>query len=179
MMSRMPEDYAFTTERLRADEWHGAGRTHAAPDLPAIVAAMLTEPVTRWLPPHWQGPYTRARAEAWIAEQDAEGTVLLVENQEAGEPLGLVLLFEEPEAGGVDVRLGYLLAESAWGQGYGGELLGGFVAWCKGRSDVRSIIGGVAPENAASIRLLERHGFVCEPEPAPGEDLTYRLVIRA
>lgn len=174
----MSFDATFTTERLRAAEWHGAGRAHAALDLPAIVATMLTEPVTRWLPPHWQGPYTRARAEAWIAEQDAEGTILLVENRETGEPLGLVLLFEEPADGGIDVRLGYLLAESAWGQGYGGELLGGVVAWCRGRGDVRSLIGGVAPENAASIRLLERHGFVGETEPAPGEDLTYRLVIR-
>lgn len=174
----MSDDATFTTERLRAAEWHDAERTHVDPDLPAIVAAMLTAPVTRWLPPHWQGPYTRARAEDWIAERDDEGPVLLVENQETAEPLGLVLLFEEPVAGGVDVRLGYLLAESAWGRGYGGELLGGLVAWCRGRDEVRSIIGGVAPENAASIRLLERHGFVRESEPAPGEDLTYRLVLR-
>ena len=177
MMSWMSEDNTFTTERLRAAEWHRPERAGASLDLPAIVAAMLTEPVTRWLPPHWQGPYTRARAEAWIAEQDAGGTVLLVQSRETGEPLGLVLLFEEPVDGGVEVRLGYLLAETAWGRGYGGELLGGVVAWCRGRGDVRSIIGGVAPENAASIRLLERHGFIGDTEPEPGEDLMYRLVI--
>jgi RimJ/RimL family protein N-acetyltransferase len=165
---------AFETERLRVLGWHAAERAGAVADLPAVVAAMLTEPVTRWLPPHWQGPYTRGRAEAWIAEQDAEGTVLLVEDRESGEPLGLVLLFEGPVEGGVEVRLGYLLAETAWGRGYGGELLGGFVAWCRARGDVRTIIGGVAPENGASIRLLERYGFV--PDAAePGEDITYRL----
>jgi RimJ/RimL family protein N-acetyltransferase len=144
-------------------------------DLPAVVAAMLTEPVTRWLPPHWHGAYTRGRAEAWIAEQDAEGTILLVEDRRTGEPLGLVLLFEEAFEDGVDVRLGYLLAENAWGRGYGGELLGGFVAWCRARGDVRTIVGGVAPENTASIRLLERYGFVLDGEPLPGQDLVYRL----
>lgn len=174
----MSRDPGFWTKRLRAAEWHRAERTGASLDLSAVVAAMLTEPVTRWLPPHWQGPYTRARAEAWIAEQDAEGTVLLVVHRETDEPLGLVLLFEEPVDDGIDVRLGYLLAESAWGKGYGGELLGGIVAWCHERGDVRTIIGGVAPENVASIRLLERHGFVADVT-APSDDITYRLAIRA
>jgi len=35
----------------------------------------------------------------------------------------------------------------------------------------------VAPENTASIRLLERHGFVLDSEAAPDGDLTYRLAI--
>ena len=171
----MIEDYRFTTERLLVQEWHAA----AVEDLPAVIATLLTEPVTRWLPPHWQGPYSRARAAAWITEQDAEGPVLLVSSRETGQPLGLVLLFEEPAADGVDVRLGYLLAESAWGQGLGGELLGGVVAWCRERGDVRSIIGGVAPENAASVRLLERHGFTRVPDTSPGGDLEYHLSLRA
>ena len=174
----MAKSYAFSTERLLARDWHAAERAGAIEDLPGVVAGLLTEPVTRWLPPHWQGPYTHVRAESWIADQDAEGRVLLVETREAGDPLGLVLLFEEPVVGGVDVRLGYLLAEPAWGKGYGGELLGGFVAWCRARGDVRTIIGGVAPENAASIRLLERHGFARGLGDAQDGDLTYRLVLR-
>ena len=175
----MPDDYRFTTERLLAQEWHAAEQTGAVEDLPAIIAAMLSGPVTRWLPAHWQGSYTHTRAASWIAEQDAEGPVLLVSSRASGQPLGLVLLFEEPAADGVDVRLGYLLAESAWGQGLGGELLGGVVAWCRERGDVRSIIGGVAPENAASLRLLERHGFTPVPDTSPGGDLEYRLPLRA
>lgn len=173
----MPVNHAFATERLLARDWHVAEQAGAVEDLPAVVAGILTEPVTRWLPPHWQGPYTRARASVWIAEQDAEGHVLLVETREAGDPLGLVLLFEEPVVDGVDVRLGYLLAEPAWGKGYGSELLGGFVAWCRARGDVRTIIGGVAPENAASIRLLERHGFARDAGDTQDGDLTYRLAL--
>ena len=173
----MPESYTFATDRLLVRDWHESERAETFEDLPTVVAEMLTEPVTRWLPPHWQGPYTRARAEAWITEQDDEGVVLLVESRENGEPLGLILLFEEAVADGVDLRLGYLLAEHAWGQGYGSELLGGFAEWCRRRGDVRSIIGGVAPENAPSIRLLERHGFVRDAGEAQDGDLTYRLVL--
>ena len=173
------DEVGFRTQRLRAREWHAAERAGSVVDLPTVVAEMLTEPVTRWLPPDWHGAYTRARAREWIAERDAEGPVLLVEDRESGAPVGLVLLFEEARAdgGGVDVRLGYLLGESAWGRGLGGELLGGFVEWCRTRPEASSIIGGVAPENSASIRLLERHGFVRDPEPGTGGDLIYRLAV--
>ena len=68
----------FETKRLSVRGWHEAGGDGAVADLPTEVAGMLTEPVTRWLPPEWQGTYTRARAEAWIADRDAEGLVLLV-----------------------------------------------------------------------------------------------------
>ncbi len=171
----MPDDDAFTTKRLRALEWHAAERRGLIDDLPQVVASMLTEPVTHWLPGSWHGTFTRERAAEWIEQQDAEGRVLLVATRESAEPLGLVLLFEEPVDGGVDVRLGYLLAEDAWGRGYGGELLEGLVAWCRARGDVRSIIGGVVAENTASIRLLQRHGFVVEPGATDDADITYRL----
>ena len=162
---------AFDTERLGVAGWHEAGRSPVA--LAETVAAMLSEPVTRWLPPDWQGPYSVERAARWIEDQDREGAVSLIERRETGRPLGLVLLFEEPVEGGVDLRLGYLLAESAWGHGYGGELLVGLVAWCAEQAEVRSVTGGVAPQNVASIRLLERAGFT-RVDDAGGEWM-YRL----
>ena len=175
----MKDSYTFLTERLAARDWHEAERAGTVDDLPAAIAAMLTEPVTRWLPPDWQGPYAPERAAAWIADRDREGPVLLVEAREDGRVLGLVLLFEEArrEGDGVDLRLGYLLAEDAWGRGLGSELLGGLVERCRARADVRSIIGGVAPDNVASIRLLKRHGFVRE-RGAEGGDRMYRLDLR-
>lgn len=178
MVGRMTsDDSVFLTERLRVRGWHASERAGCVDDLPAVVAAMLTEPVTRWLPPDWSGSYTRERARSWIAERDAEGPVLMVEDREDGEPLGLILLFEEAVDDGIDMRLGYLLAEGAWGRGLGGELLGGVVSWCRSRPEARSIIGGVAPENTASIRLLERHGFVRERGAVDAGDITYRLDI--
>jgi RimJ/RimL family protein N-acetyltransferase len=72
-----------------------------------------------------------------------------------------VILFESSaeDGPGVDVHLGYVLAESAWGQGLGSELVEGFVECCRGERRVRTLIAGVAADNPASIRILEKNGF--------------------
>ncbi len=94
-------------------------------NLAQLVAAMLTEPVTRTLPTAWQGNYTVSRASEWIRERDREGTTLLAIDKSTKKPVGLVILMEvagEKDTGGIEVRLGYLLSEPAWGKGLATEL---------------------------------------------------------
>lgn len=171
--------WSFETSRLFIKEWHSLTSDEwVEQDLAPLVAAMLTAPVTRSLPPGWQGSYTEERARQWIEERDQEGTTLLVLEQPEQTPVGLVILFESKDegSGGVELRLGYLLAKSAWGRGLATELLRGFVEWCK-KNDIVSVVGGVERENAASKRVLEKVGFICdsgEGEVGVGE-LLYRL----
>ena len=170
---------SFETSHLLIQEWHSlTSEEWVEQDLAPVVAAMLTAPVTRSLPPGWQGFYTEERARQWIEERDQEGTTLLVMEQPERTPVGLMILFEtqDENARGVELRLGYLLAESAWGRGLATELLRGFVAWCK-KNDITSVVGGVERENLASQRVLEKAGFICdsgEGEGGTGE-LLYRL----
>jgi ribosomal-protein-alanine N-acetyltransferase len=100
----------------------------------------------------------------------------------SGTAIGLVILFEEAAVGapGVDVRLGYVLAESAWGRGYGSELVEGFVRWCHDRVEVQKLIAGVAADNPASIRILEKSGFQRLADGADGRDaeLTFEHRLR-
>lgn len=153
----------FESERLLVKEWHSPSRNEWRPqDLPLFVAAMLTEPVTRWLPPAWQGKYTLERASEWIRERDEEGTTLLVVDKSTLDSVGLIILFEMPsekDTGHQDVHLGYLLSEATWGKGIASELVEGFVSWCRGQSCISSISGGVAHDNLASKRVLEKNGF--------------------
>ena len=103
----------------------------------------MTEPVTRALPRDWQGEYAGERALDWIRARDVEGSTLLVVKRASRRAIGLVILFEvKRDEGGVDVRLGYLLAESAWRQGFASELIRGFVGWCREQAPIRSITGG-------------------------------------
>lgn len=59
-------------------------------------------------------------------------------------------------------EIGYLIGRSLWGQGYGREAVACVLDHCFARSGQRRIYADVDPDNAASIRLLERLGFVRE-----------------
>ncbi len=168
------EHCRFETARLRVGPWHAAAATEEL-DLPAVVAAMLSPAVTHALPPGWQGLYTRARAEAWIAARDDEATTLLVLEPHGAGPVGLVILFELPGPDGVELRLGYLLAQHAWGRGLATELLRGLIGWCAQRP-VCAVVGGVAQDNIASQRVLVRSGFILEKDRSdtPSGELLYR-----
>ena len=153
----------FESERLLVKEWHSPSRNERRPqDLPILVASMLTEPVTRWLLPAWQGNYTLERASEWIRGRDEEGTTLLVFDKSTFDTVGLMILFEMPseeDPGNQDVHLGYLLSEATWGKGIASELVEGFVSWCRDQGCISSISGGVAHDNLASKRVLVKNGF--------------------
>ena len=166
----------FDTERLRVAEWH----VGSPDELPARVAAVLTEVTTQFLPPDWQGDYSGERARTWIAERDAESPTLLVTSRVSGETVGLVLLFEEPRADEpplIDARLGYVIAEERWGQGLASELVRGLVAWCRLEPAIVSLTGGVEVSNPASVRVLTKNGFelVNAAPAASGDESMYRL----
>ena len=73
----MFEACSFETSRLSVFEWNiQADLSQSEQDLAGVVTAIMTEPVTRSLPPDWQGPYDLDRAEALIAERDQEGPTL-------------------------------------------------------------------------------------------------------
>ena len=88
-------------------------------------------------------------------------------------PVGLLIVFEAParDSSGLEIRLGYLVARSAWGKGFATELVQGFVTWCRADPSCVSIKGGVARDNYASARVLEKNGFrrssVQEEEEVP------------
>lgn len=54
---------------------------------------------------------------------------------------------------------GYLLDSAHWGRGYAGEALAAFLAHRR-RIGSAFLTADTDPRNAASIRLLQRHGFV-------------------
>ena len=113
---------------------------------------------------------------------DQEGTTLIAVNKSNGQAVGLVILFEMEAEGscGIEVRLGYLMSEASWRQGFASDLVDGFVGWCREHTSISSIAGGVPLDNPASKRVLEKNGFQLIQsayEIDPEEEL-YRLSIR-
>ncbi|NND92797.1 MAG: GNAT family N-acetyltransferase, partial [Granulosicoccus sp.] len=140
-----------------------------------VVQEILTERVTQNLPPSWQGSYNLTRAHHWINDRDKEGTNLLAVDKAGKQAIGMIILFESEASS--NLRLGYMLNESAWGKGFASELVGGFVNWCR-HHDIHSVTGGVEQSNIASRRVLEKCGFQAEPDThETGEQLfTLRLL---
>ncbi|MES9955942.1 MAG: GNAT family N-acetyltransferase [Sedimenticola sp.] len=172
-------NYSFETERLQVKEWHlFQDEGLSSQNLLRIVKDILTPLVTESLPPDWQGHYSVDRAREWIKERDNEGVTLLIVESVSMNPLGVVILFDMNNGSNVaDLRLGYFLAESAWGKGIGSELVKGLVSFCR-EQPVASITGGVAKENYASKRVLEKNGFICDAETENEEEQTYKLQLR-
>lgn len=103
--------------------------------------------------------------------------MLLVIESAATEPVGLLVLAQVSDTGpGIDLRIGYLLAEHTWGRGLATELVAGLVDWARAQPEIRTVTGGVDTENRASVRILEKCGFELIGRGGPGAS-TYRLEI--
>lgn len=173
---------SYETTRLLVKDWHSfTAGDWVERDLSDVVVNMLTERVTRQLPAGWQGTYTKERASQWISDRDREGSTLLAVARSSGEPVGVIILFESvcESTKAAELRLGYLLSEAFWGQGMASEVLRGFVDWCKANR-IASIAGGVERGNVASQRILEKNGFVYDPdaEGVGPEELLFRLQLK-
>lgn len=178
---RMPHDTTqkckFSTERLVVGEWHLLADEYGL-DLIAIIRSVLTKATTAALPPDWNGDYDDERAKKWVDARDAESPTLLVVETESGLAVGFLILFESvsrDEHARIDVRLGYVLAESAWGRGLATELVHGLVLWARSELFVHTISGGVAESNDPSAHVLLKNGF--KPLSAGGGERTYALTL--
>jgi ribosomal-protein-alanine N-acetyltransferase len=155
-------DCYFETDRLVVDDWSRLLTVDTAEALRnTFVVSLMSDPVTRDLPPAWQGPYDTDRASSWFVERQSESTVLLIVDRSDGSPVGLLILSESGNSDrSLDIRLGYMIDENAWGRGLATEVVAGFAEWCRADGNIRSVIGGVTDDNSASARVLQKNGFV-------------------
>ncbi len=160
--------WEFETDRLSVGPWHAvADRLDI--DLARVVAEMLTVRTTVALPESWRGDHSVETAWGWIADRDADSSMLLVAESTSHHPVGLLVLAEVPlSSSGVDLRIGYLFAESGWGQGLASELVSGLIEWARAQPAIRTLTGGADPANRASVRVLEKCGFSLIDDPDPG-----------
>lgn len=168
--------WVFETDRLGVGPWHEVA-ARLCIDLAGGVAKLLTARTTEALPKSWQGEHSVESARVWINDRDADSSMLLVTESDSNQPVGLLVLAETPIAGsGIDLRIGYLLAEHAWGRGLATELVSGLIDWTRTRPRIHTLSGGVDPENRASVRVLEKCGFGLIDGPHPDAAM-YRFEI--
>ena len=107
-------------------------------------------------------PYTAKDADAWlthVAEQDPVTSFAIAMDAEAVGGIGLLL--------GTDIHrlsaeVGYWLGEGVWGRGIATAALRVFTPWALESFGLERLWAGVFSTNPASMRVLEKAGYVRE-----------------
>ncbi len=96
-----------------------------------------------------------------IASYNRHGFGLyLVFLKETGDPIGMCGLLKRDSLPDADVGFAFLPAR--WRQGYAFEAASAVMAWGRGSLGLRRILAITAPDNQASIALLEKMGMKFE-----------------
>jgi 8-oxo-dGTP diphosphatase len=110
-------------------------------------------------------PYPRALADEWIASAarslaDGSAYHLAITGKEGDREVivGGVGLRVDAAAG--TARLGYWVGKRFWGHGVAAEAAGRLARWALANLDLTRLEANVATDNAASIAVLRRIGFV-------------------
>lgn len=121
-------------------------------DLDAMHAVLSDARAMRYwsTPPHEDVEQTRDWLAAMIASPSALSDDFIVVRN--GRVIGKFGASRLPE-------FGFILHPDAWGQGLASEALTAFLPHVFARGDVDRLTADVDPRNAASLALLERHGF--------------------
>lgn len=101
-------------------------------------------------PPHADLDRTAVWLRAMIDIPSGEGEDFVVEHE--GRVIGKAGLYRFPE-------IGFILHPDSWGQGLASEALTAVLTRGFDVHGLDAVIADVDPRNAASLRLLARHGF--------------------
>jgi ribosomal-protein-alanine N-acetyltransferase len=153
----MFETTTFSTERLLL-------RPLAAPDAAALFAIFSDPEVMRyWSSAPWSDIEQADQYIDSAARDLAAGTMLRVgiEVAATGQLIGQLALhhFDQQNR---RCEIGYALGWAHWGKGYMAEAMGALLAHAFGELALNRIEADVDPRNPASMRALERLGFVHE-----------------
>jgi RimJ/RimL family protein N-acetyltransferase len=164
----------FSTERLAIKRWRNLYKEADFKGLGIQAALNILSPmVTNSLPDGWQNIDTTHKASEWIKERESDSDFYTIHKNDTKECIGFLFLYREAEV--ADLRLGYLIGEKHWGKGLGTELIKGLVTWCRTSKVVKTLSGGVAEDNIASIKVLEKCGFQKATDEMPPGVFLYQI----
>src|SRR4029453_16985029 len=101
---------------------------------------------------------TRDRLEDYQAHQQRHGfSKWIVIERSSSRPIGVAGLIVLDDPGWID--LGFRFAQPFWGRGFATEVARAWVSAAFERFDLTELGAFVHPDNAASLRVLEKLGF--------------------
>jgi ribosomal-protein-alanine N-acetyltransferase len=158
----MGVDSPMPTLRLATDLPSVVLRRWAAGDKPALIAQANDRAVWRNLTETFPHPYTAEDAERWIAfaNQPSAGSHLCIEVE--GVAAGGIGIIAGEGVAQRTGRLGYWLGQGYWGRGIGTAAARTMLAYARASLPFARLEATVFEWNPASMRVLEKIGFVRE-----------------
>jgi RimJ/RimL family protein N-acetyltransferase len=137
-------------------------RDFTAEDVASLARNANNPNVARYLREIFPSPYTLESAEWWVSEGwllgDSRNTAVDLNGQCIG---GAGLQFQQNE-NRYSCELGYWLGEEYWGQGIATSIVARLKEMAFSEYEIKRLYGPVASGNNASMRVLEKNGFVLE-----------------
>jgi [ribosomal protein S5]-alanine N-acetyltransferase len=130
-------------------------------DLDALVLHANDADVARQLRDRFPHPYTRAHAVAFIqyaVEESASNLAIEVD----GEAAGAIGFIPGRDIERYSAEIGYWLGRKYWGRGIATDALRTLTEHLFREGDVLRLFALPFADNAASARVLEKAGYVCE-----------------
>ena len=142
-------------------------RAFAARDLAGLHACFGDEQAMRY----WNAPASKSEAqtERWLkylakTTSPFDHLAWAVAEKRSDRCIGMVN-YHHREARNQKLEIGYIVMPAQQGRGFGTEAVAALVEYCLGSLAVHRIEALIHPDNAASLRLVERLGFRCEGGP--------------
>lgn len=107
-------------------------------------------------------PYTPADARAWVKLASSEGMNLVFAIDVDGFAVGAVGVRPGADVNRVSAEIGYWLGEEYWGRGIVTDAVGAVTEYAFDALDISRVYAEVFEWNMASMRVLEKAGFVRE-----------------
>jgi RimJ/RimL family protein N-acetyltransferase len=172
-VQRVAESDELITRRLRLRPW-------TVDDADAALAIFGHPEVARWLTPAMpriaDGDDMRRLLHRWITTHDDVGRPLghwAIETLDGGRVIGAVSLLPLPP-GCTDLEIGWQIAPSAWGHGYGAEA-GHAVAHQAFANGVSEVFAVVRPSNTRGVATACRVGMEWVGETSKYYGLTLQI----
>jgi RimJ/RimL family protein N-acetyltransferase len=132
-------------------------------DVPELHRMMNGPDVLRYFPPGAAPSYEQVErgVERFLQHWETHGYGLwAVVEREIGRLIGRcgLAFVEELQA----VEIDFLFGNPYWGKGYASEAARAALDWSLAEHHFEKVIGIVHPENAASRRVLEKLGMICQ-----------------
>ena len=162
-------DYIFQTEHLKV-------RKFVMEDAKTLYENHLEEDVQRWIPNESYADIEETQSAisfyAKCANERQLPYVLAVELKETGELIGDTGV-NEVEGRRNEVEIGYGICKKYSGKGFATELLNAMTEYIVSSFGIDVIYGRVMRGNNASVRVLEKNGYVFIEEEMGAEDDPY------